>query len=92
MASAESEHNDRFRRKLAEAFIGFIGQMETWFEQAAEAGELRPDAPPPAQLARMVLAIEQGGYVMSQTLRDASLIRESIALWFGLIAAERSQG
>jgi TetR/AcrR family transcriptional regulator, transcriptional repressor for nem operon len=87
MASAESEHNERFRAKLSGVFDGFLTHLETLFAAAAAAGELTPTAPSPADLAAVTLSVVQGGYVLSKTFRDAGTMRTAVTRWIDAVAA-----
>lgn len=87
MANSESEHNERFRAKLIGIFAGFLEHLTTLFAAARDAGQLRPDAPAPEDLAAVTLSIVQGGYLLSKTFRDAGTMRTAVDVWVHSVAS-----
>ena len=72
--------------EVIQAFFAWLHQrLLEVLAAGREAGELRPDTDD-AQIAALVLAAVQGGYVLARALQDESLYRNAVA------AAKRTVG
>ncbi len=77
LASELAETDDETRQDLANGFRRWAGLIQTGLATMRERGELRPDADPEA-LAYSLLAAQQGGVLLAQTLRDTTVLRSAL--------------
>ncbi len=88
LASAEAEHNERFREKLIETFDGFSALFQGLFAEALRAGEL-PDRTSAARLSACALSVVQGGFLLTKAYGGSTPFREAAAGFLALLETKK---
>jgi TetR/AcrR family transcriptional regulator, transcriptional repressor for nem operon len=84
-----AERDEDARLALAAGFGRWEEGLRTGLEAMAERGELRPDGDP-ALLATQILALLQGGLVLTQARRDPGQLRAAADGVLALVRAQMS--
>lgn len=77
LAGELADHSEPARRELAAAFETWRSYFSAGLERMRRTGELGPDADPDA-LATSLLTALQGGLLIAQTTRDASVLQVAL--------------
>jgi len=76
------------RRPIDEVFSSAIDRLAAVLEEGQEAGEVRADVDP-AQVAVMLLAVVQGGYVVARAHQDETRFTAAVEGALSLLATGR---
>ncbi len=86
LAAQVAEHNEGARLQAGAAFDSWERLLAQALGRMRDHGELRPDASP-ATLATALLAILEGGMVLSQARKDPAPLHIAVDAGLGLIRA-----
>lgn len=84
IALEAAEHGEAVRQTAAEAFVRWESALAAAFEGMRRGGELAETADP-AALAEAVIAVIQGGYLLSAIKRDLRPMREALRAALGYL-------